>query len=172
MNVHLLFSHPWTWLTGVLLLVLVHGVAPQLLLRLALACYPRHDPRRRELLADYATVPVKERPRWVLDVLTAGVLDGLRLRMRESRATEDGVAERPEEMGLSDILDRPTLVVWSALLASVVVEGFLMLFWPQSLAAMVGALVSCGVMAVAVGRLRWLARRHLALLADDVHGDA
>lgn len=62
MNVNLLFAHPGTWIIGLLLLVLVHGVAPQLLLRLALSCYPRRDPRRRELRADYAAVPVKERP--------------------------------------------------------------------------------------------------------------
>ncbi|MBO1768243.1 hypothetical protein [Allobranchiibius sp. GilTou38] len=158
MNVHLLFAHPWTWITGVLLVALVHGVAPQLLLRLALACYPRRDPRRRELRADYAAVPVKERPRWVLDVLTAGLLDGLHLRVRDVRRRRKADSNLQKLIDFN-LLDKPTQRAFFGMLLLLGVEGMVFGFVTPNLWTDAASMITCMLMAGLLYRLRLLTRR-------------
>lgn len=57
-----------TW-PGLLLVLVVSGVALGLCLRLIALVYPRDDPRRAELIAELYAVPRAERPFWVAEKL-------------------------------------------------------------------------------------------------------
>lgn len=84
MTPELLLEH-WS-VPAIVVVLLVLGVVPQLLLRLTLWCYPKGHDRRAELLAEFAVVAQAGRLLWVLDVLTAGIFDGLLLRRRARSA--------------------------------------------------------------------------------------
>lgn len=56
---------------------LIWGFAPRALLRLLVRCWPAHDDRRRELIAEYEAVARKERVIWVLEVAEAAIFEGL-----------------------------------------------------------------------------------------------
>ena len=62
------------WRTWVAMAVLVF--VPGLLLRIFLLVFPRHDPRRQELLAEMYAVPVCRRPLWVIAQIEVIVWEG------------------------------------------------------------------------------------------------
>jgi len=68
-----------------LLLLLVFGIAPGLILRVALLAYPRAHPDRAELLGEYYAVPYHERPLFVAAGCERALCDGLSARVRELR---------------------------------------------------------------------------------------
>lgn len=75
----------WQSLASVLL---VFGFLPGSILRLVLwLCYPKDDPRRRELIAElYGAVPRIERPLWVAEQIEVALFEGLPHRLRKLRA--------------------------------------------------------------------------------------
>jgi hypothetical protein len=62
------------------------GFAPGLVLRLIVLTFPRHDPRRQELLGELYAVPRFERPFWVAEQLEVALFEGLRGRFIARRA--------------------------------------------------------------------------------------
>lgn len=65
--------------------VVLFSVAPQLVLRLAVLCWPRSHPRRRELVAEYFEYEIWRRPFWVGDMLVHCLTDGLSVRFAQRR---------------------------------------------------------------------------------------
>jgi hypothetical protein len=63
------------WRTWVALTVLV--MFPGILLRIFLLVYPRHDPRRAELLAEYYVVPVYRKPLWIIQQIEVIIFEGV-----------------------------------------------------------------------------------------------
>lgn len=63
--------------SSLLLLVVVFGFAPGFCLRLIVLAYPRHNPRRTELIAELYAVPRIERPLWVAEQLETALFEGL-----------------------------------------------------------------------------------------------
>lgn len=64
----------WKWY---LLTLLVHGVAPGLLLRVIVLTFERDDPRRQELIAELYGVPFLKRPYWVAQQLETALSAGI-----------------------------------------------------------------------------------------------
>jgi hypothetical protein len=62
---------------SLLLVLVVFGFAPGFCLRLIVVAYPRHDPRRRELIAELYAVPRLQRPLWVAQQLEVALFEGL-----------------------------------------------------------------------------------------------
>ncbi|WP_375390179.1 hypothetical protein [uncultured Amnibacterium sp.] len=60
-----------------LLAVLGFGFAPRLVLRVIVIAWPSWHPRRRELLAELAAVPRRDRPFWVAEQLEVALLEGV-----------------------------------------------------------------------------------------------
>jgi hypothetical protein len=75
-----LLASPWTFV----LVLIVFSLAPNVLIRVVAAFYPKGHARRSELIAELYAVPHRERPLWVLDQLWLGVGEGLRARRREA----------------------------------------------------------------------------------------
>lgn len=71
---------PWLYVG----LAIVFGFCPPLAIRLLVLVYPRGHLRRRELPAEMAAVPYRNRPLWLAEqlalVLTEGLAERLRLR--------------------------------------------------------------------------------------------
>jgi hypothetical protein len=66
---------------SLLVALLVFGFAPGALLRLIVLAFRRHDPRRRELIAELHAVPRLERPFWVIEQLEVALSEGLYERL-------------------------------------------------------------------------------------------
>lgn len=66
-----------------LLLVLALGFAPRLVLRFVLLGFKPEDPRRRELSAELAAIPRRDRPFWVAEQLEVALIEGLLPRLVE-----------------------------------------------------------------------------------------
>lgn len=64
----------WKWY---LVTLLVHGIAPGLLLRIIVLAFEKEDPRRQELIAELYAVPFVKRPFWVAQQLETATADGL-----------------------------------------------------------------------------------------------
>jgi hypothetical protein len=64
----------WNWY---LLTLLVHGLAPGLLLRVIVLAFEKGDPRRQELIAELYAVPFIKRPYWVAQQLETALSDGI-----------------------------------------------------------------------------------------------
>ena len=64
----------WKWY---LLTLLVHGIAPGLLLRVIVLAFEKEDPRRQELIAELYAVPFIKRPFWVAQQMETAVSDGI-----------------------------------------------------------------------------------------------
>lgn len=64
----------WKWY---LLTLLVHGLAPGLLLRVIVVAFDKNDPRRQELIAELYAVPFVRRPYWVAQQLETALSDGI-----------------------------------------------------------------------------------------------
>ena len=64
----------WKWY---LLTLLVHGIAPGILLRVIVLAFEKDDSRRQELIAELYAVPFIKRPFWVAQQLETAVSDGL-----------------------------------------------------------------------------------------------
>jgi hypothetical protein len=62
----------------------VFVLAPSLLIRLVIRAWPRGDPRRPELLAEFAAIPVPKRLMWVLGVFELAWQEGLPQRREQS----------------------------------------------------------------------------------------
>lgn len=69
---------------SLLLVVVVFGFAPGFCLRLIVLAYPRHDPRRDELIAELYAVPRIWRPLWVAEQLETALFEGLKQRARSA----------------------------------------------------------------------------------------
>jgi hypothetical protein len=74
--------------------LLVFGFAPGALLRLIVLAFPRHDDRRRELLAEVHHVPRIERPFWVVEQLEVALFEGIPNRWRRFRGRRGEVERR------------------------------------------------------------------------------
>ena len=66
---------------GLLVPIVVFGLAPGLLLRLIVLAFSKDDPRREELRAGLDGVPRLERPFWVLEQIEVAIAEGLGARM-------------------------------------------------------------------------------------------
>jgi hypothetical protein len=75
--------------------VLVFGFAPGIAIRLIVLCYPRGNPRRRELIGELYAVPRIERPFWVAEQLEAALFEGLRSRIRDWRTRRASTPDDP-----------------------------------------------------------------------------
>jgi hypothetical protein len=73
------------WLVGLMLGLLVFGLAPRLVLRLIVRIFPKEDLRRRELVAELHAVPRWERPFWVAEQLEVAVMEGIPARIKWRR---------------------------------------------------------------------------------------
>jgi hypothetical protein len=58
--------------------LLVFGVAPDLVLRLVLLAYPKGHPRREELVGELYAMTIAARPMWVAQQFETAVFDGNR----------------------------------------------------------------------------------------------
>lgn len=83
-----LFEAVASWQNLVFVLV-VFGIAPGAVLRLFVRCYPKGDPRRRELVAELYAVPRIQRPLWVAEQMETALFEGcgLRIQARQARST-------------------------------------------------------------------------------------
>ncbi|MGH3430620.1 MAG: RNA polymerase sigma factor [Mycobacteriales bacterium] len=70
--------HSWP---SLVLVIAMFGFAPGACLRLIVLAYPRHDPRRRELIAELYAVPRIQRPLWVAEQLEVALFEGLAHRV-------------------------------------------------------------------------------------------
>lgn len=64
----------WKWY---LLTLVVHGLAPGLLLRVIVLAFQQDDPRRQELIAELYAIPFVRRPYWVAQQLETAISDGI-----------------------------------------------------------------------------------------------
>ena len=71
-----LFDAVASW-HSLLLAVGAFGFAPGFILRVAVKIYPRHDPRRKEIIADLYVMRRIERPFYVAEQLETVLLEGL-----------------------------------------------------------------------------------------------
>ncbi|MFD1716018.1 hypothetical protein ACFSBZ_16205 [Amnibacterium flavum] len=76
--VDLLSTTPLAALISIGTLVLVvWGIAPGLVLRLASLCFEKEDPKRREMIAELYVVPRWDQPLWVAQQVERSLMDGL-----------------------------------------------------------------------------------------------
>ncbi|MGH3773653.1 MAG: hypothetical protein ACRDRW_20045, partial [Pseudonocardiaceae bacterium] len=66
---------------SLVLVIVMFGFAPGACLRLIVLAYPRHDPRRHELIAELYAVPRIHRPLWVAEQLEVALFEGLAHRV-------------------------------------------------------------------------------------------
>jgi Domain of unknown function (DUF397) len=76
------------------------GFAPGLVLRLIVLAFPRHDPRRKELLGELYAVPRFERPFWVAEQLEVALFEGVRGRFIARRARKRKLASAVDASNL------------------------------------------------------------------------
>lgn len=70
-------------------------VLPSLLIRIVIRAWPKSDPRRRELLAEFAAIPVPKRLMWVLGVFELAWQEGLRQRREQSTLWPNAIRGLP-----------------------------------------------------------------------------
>jgi hypothetical protein len=78
---------------GLLLAILLFGVAPGFLLRLIVKLYPVDDPRRQELTAELYSIKRRERPFFVAEQLETALFDGLFPRVSSAQARRRSAIE-------------------------------------------------------------------------------
>ncbi|TCK25432.1 hypothetical protein EV378_1240 [Pseudonocardia endophytica] len=76
-----LFEAVVSWPT-LLMVLLVFGLAPGLVLRIVVLCYPKGDPRRRELVAELYVLSFVHRPLWVMQQVETAVFEGVAARWK------------------------------------------------------------------------------------------
>lgn len=94
-------TSPWT---SVGLVLLLFGVGPSALLRLAVRAYPRVHPRRAELPAEFEQVPFRRRPLWVAALVPVCLDEGIGARRARRFDDRRARAVRRARVQLADRL--------------------------------------------------------------------
>ncbi|HYQ69075.1 hypothetical protein [Actinophytocola sp.] len=109
------------WVVGFVCIVtcppMLLGFLPTFVLRVGLLFYPKDHPRRAEFIAELATIPWRERPKWVAGMLPHCLFEGPSARLRQRRALK---VEKEARQSLSLALEQG-----GSVLAIIVTKDFM-----------------------------------------------
>jgi hypothetical protein len=109
--------------------ILVFGFAPGFVLRLLVLCYPRSNPRRRELLGELYAVPRIERPFWVAEQVEVALFEGLRDRFKGRSIAEKTPAKPGRVRKVRGVLASSVIALGGGMLCTSIT---LSIYWARA----------------------------------------